>query len=150
MLYQIIYTGTRMLSHFSRVQLFLTPWTIPRQAPLSMGFSRQEYWSGLPCPPPGIFPTQGSTHVSYISCTGRQILYHECHLGSPIYTGINYMYVFIYTETNILPSIFTLTVSNSLAYLYPLHFLSTVIITHHIDFSLKNKALKKCLLPSKR
>ena len=36
-----------------------TPWTIACQAPLSMGFSRQEYRSGLPCPTPGIFPTQG-------------------------------------------------------------------------------------------
>ena len=36
------------------------PWTITHQAPLSMGFSRQEYWSGLPCPSPGAFLTQGS------------------------------------------------------------------------------------------
>ena len=42
-----------MLSCFSRVQLFATPWTVARQAPLFMGFSRQEYWGGLPCPPPG-------------------------------------------------------------------------------------------------
>ena len=35
------------------------PWTVARQAPLSMGFSRQEYWSGLPCPPPGDFPNPG-------------------------------------------------------------------------------------------
>lgn len=42
-----------MLSHFSRVQFFAALWTIARQAPLSKGFSRQEYWSGLPCPPPG-------------------------------------------------------------------------------------------------
>ena len=41
-----------MLSHFSHVQLFVTPWTAAHQAPLSMGFSRQEYWSGLLCPPP--------------------------------------------------------------------------------------------------
>ena len=41
-----------MLSRFSHVQLFVTPWAVARQAPLSMGFSRQEYWSGLPCPPP--------------------------------------------------------------------------------------------------
>ena len=34
----------------SRVQLFVTPWTVAYQAPPSMGFSRQEYWSGLPCP----------------------------------------------------------------------------------------------------
>ena len=36
----------------SRVRLFATPWTVARQAPLSMGFSRQKYWSALPCPPP--------------------------------------------------------------------------------------------------
>ena len=37
----------------------LTPLTVPCQAPLSMGFSRQEYWSGLPCPPPGHLPNPG-------------------------------------------------------------------------------------------
>ena len=49
-----------LLSHFSRVQLFATPWTVPRQAPLSVRFTRQEYCSGVPLPPPGIFPSQGS------------------------------------------------------------------------------------------
>ena len=49
-----------MLSHFSCAQLFVTLWTVAHQAPLSMGFSSQEYWSGLPCPPLGIFPTWGS------------------------------------------------------------------------------------------
>ena len=39
-----------LLSCFSHVQLFATPWTVAHQTPLSMGFSRQEYWSGLPCP----------------------------------------------------------------------------------------------------
>ena len=48
-----------MLCGFSCVQLFVTPWTVAHQAPLSMGFSRQEYWSGLPCPRPGDFLTQG-------------------------------------------------------------------------------------------
>ena len=47
-----------LLSGFS-VWLFATPWTVAHQAPLSMGFSRQEYWSGLPCPPPGDLPDQG-------------------------------------------------------------------------------------------
>ena len=42
-----------VLSHFSRVRLFATPWTVARQVPLSMGFPRQEYWSGLSFPPPG-------------------------------------------------------------------------------------------------
>ena len=40
-----------VLSCFSYIQLFMTPWTIIHQAPLSMGFFRQEYWSGLPCTP---------------------------------------------------------------------------------------------------
>ena len=43
----------------SRVQLFVTPWTISYQAPLSMGFSRQECWSGLPLPSPGDLPDPG-------------------------------------------------------------------------------------------
>ena len=45
-----------VLSHFSCVQLCVTLWTVALQAPLSMGFFRQEYWSGLPCPPPGNLP----------------------------------------------------------------------------------------------
>ena len=49
-----------MLSCFSRVRLSVTPWTVARQAPLSMGFSRQEYWCKVPCPPQRIFLTQGS------------------------------------------------------------------------------------------
>ena len=48
-----------MLSHFSLVLLFATPWTIVCQAPLSMGFSRQEYWCGVPCPLEGDLPDPG-------------------------------------------------------------------------------------------
>ena len=48
----------------SRVQLFMTPLTIAHQASLSMGLSRQEYWSGLPCPPPGDLPDSGIKPVS--------------------------------------------------------------------------------------
>ena len=43
----------------SRVRLFATPWTVAYQAPPSMGFSRQEYWSGLPFPSPGDLPNPG-------------------------------------------------------------------------------------------
>ena len=53
-----------VLSRFSHVQLFATPWTIARQAPLSIGFSRQEYWSEVPCPPPGDLPDPGIEPVS--------------------------------------------------------------------------------------
>ena len=48
-----------MLSRFSHVQLFVTLWTIARQAPLSKGFSGQESWSGLPFPSPGDLPDPG-------------------------------------------------------------------------------------------
>ena len=53
--------------HFSRVQVFVTPWTIARQAPVSMEFSRQEYWSGLPCPAPGDLPNPGTKPTSLTS-----------------------------------------------------------------------------------
>ena len=43
----------------SRVGLFVTPWTVAYQAPLSVGFSREEYWSGLPFPSPGDLPNPG-------------------------------------------------------------------------------------------
>ena len=48
-----------VLSHFNSVQHFATLWTGAVWAPLSMGFSRQEYWSGLLCPPPGDLPDPG-------------------------------------------------------------------------------------------
>ena len=65
---------------FSHVRLFATPWTVARQAPLSVRFSRQEYWSGLPCPAPGDLPNPGDQ--TSVSCTGRQVLDHQHHLLS--------------------------------------------------------------------
>ena len=59
----------------SRVQFLAAPWTVARQDPRSMGFSRQEYWSGLPCPPPGDLPDPGIKLTS-VSCIGRWVLYH--------------------------------------------------------------------------
>ena len=56
-----------MLSCFSRVQPFGTLWTVGYQAPLSMGFSRQEYWSGLQCPPPWDLHNSGIEPVSLMS-----------------------------------------------------------------------------------
>ena len=47
------------MKSLSRVHLFATPWTVAHQAPLSVGFSRQEYWSGLPFPSPGDLPDPG-------------------------------------------------------------------------------------------
>ena len=47
------------VNSLSRVRLFATPWTVVYQAPSSVGFSRQEYWSGLPFPSPGDLPDPG-------------------------------------------------------------------------------------------
>ena len=56
-----------MPSCFSCVRLFVTPGTVARQAPLSVGFSRQEYWSGLPCPLPGDLSNPGIESMSLMS-----------------------------------------------------------------------------------
>ena len=54
-------------SCFSHVQFFASLWTVAHQALLSMGFSRQEYWSGLPCPPSGALPDPGIEPASLMS-----------------------------------------------------------------------------------
>ena len=74
-----------MIWLLSHVRLLATPWAVAHQAPLSMEFSRQEYWSGLPFPsrgdlPEGIFPTQES-NLGLLHC--RQILYWLSYEGSP-------------------------------------------------------------------
>ena len=56
-----------LLSRFSHVRLFVTLWTVAHQASLSMGFSRQAYWSGLPYPPPGDLPHPGIEPESLMS-----------------------------------------------------------------------------------
>ena len=62
-----IYRYCAVLSCFSRVQLLATLWTVAHQAPLSMGFSRQEYWSGLPFPSPGDLLNPGIEPTSLMS-----------------------------------------------------------------------------------
>ena len=72
------------VSVLSRVQVFATPQTVAHQAPLSMGFPRQEYWSVLPFPPPGDLPDPGIEPSSLVSpALVRWILYQLRHLGSP-------------------------------------------------------------------
>ena len=70
-------------SRFSRVQLVAALWTVAQQAPPSMGFSRQEYWSGLPCPPPGDLPNPG---IEPWSLPLQVILNCLSHQGSPCST----------------------------------------------------------------
>ena len=69
-----------MLSHFSRVQLCVTLWSIGHQVPLSMEFSRPEYWSGQSLPPPGDLP---NPWIELKSLVLQAILYHLSHQGSP-------------------------------------------------------------------
>ena len=65
--------------------LLVTPWAVAPHAPLSMGFSSQEYRNGLPFPPPGNFShLRDWTRISCISCIDRQVLLLLRHLGSPI------------------------------------------------------------------
>ena len=74
------------MKSLSHVWLFATPWTEAHQAPPSMEFSKQEYWSGLPFPSPGDFPDPGSQGSNPGLPHCRQMLYHLSHQGIP--TGI--------------------------------------------------------------
>ena len=66
---------------FSCVRLFVTPWTVARQAPLSMGFSQQQYWNELLCPPPGHLPNSGIKRMSPTLQVDTLLLTHQ---GSPL------------------------------------------------------------------
>ena len=79
----------------SHVWLFVTPWTIAHQIPLSMGFPRQEYWSGLPFPSPGDLPDPG---VKLASPALQADSLPLSHLGSP-HTCFKYVF-FIYSPHN--------------------------------------------------
>ena len=68
----------------SGVQLFATPWTVASQAPLSMGFSRQEYWSRLPFPTPGNFPDSGIKPASLASPEFADGFLTTVPLGKPL------------------------------------------------------------------
>ena len=87
-----------MLSRFSHVRLFETPWTIAHQAPMSTGFSRQEYWSGLPSPPAGDLPHLGIEPTSLASPALKADSLPLSHQGSPltyICTLTMYIYIFV-------------------------------------------------------
>ena len=73
-----------VLNHFSCVWLFAILWTVAHQAPLSMGFFRQEYWSGLPCPPPGDLPDPGIEPESPVAPTLQVDFFTAEPRGKPI------------------------------------------------------------------
>ena len=78
----------------SCVWLFATPWTIAQQAPLSMGFSRQEYWSGLSFPPPGDLPNPRIKTVSSVAPALQADSLPMSHWGSPKTLGVILNYSF--------------------------------------------------------
>ena len=78
-----------IVKSLSRVWLFATPWTVTYQVPLSMGFSRQEYWSGLSCPPPGDLPDPGIEPMS---------LTFPCKAGRFFITSTTWEALILYIE----------------------------------------------------
>ena len=84
-LYCSFYNCVCMRSHLSCLRLFATLWTVAPQAPLSMGLPRQEYWSGLPCPPSGDLPNPGSNLCLLCLLHQQGILYQQRHPGSPAF-----------------------------------------------------------------
>ena len=76
-----------MLSRFSHVQLGVTLWAAACQAPLSMGFSRQEHWSVLPCLPPGDLPDPGTEPMSLPALAGGLFTTISLHFGLPNISG---------------------------------------------------------------
>ena len=84
-----------LFQSFRRVWLFATPWTVALQAPLSMGVSRHEYWSGLPCPPPGDLPNPGIEPMSLVSPALAGGFFTTVPPGKPISLCVHiYAYIF--------------------------------------------------------
>ena len=82
--YTSLTPGPKQTQLLNRVSFSVTPWTVAHQSPLSVESSRQEYWSGLPFPTPGLTSLpRDQTHVSSVSCICRQILYLLSHQGTP-------------------------------------------------------------------
>ena len=76
-------TSKTLLYVLSHVQLFATPWTVACQVSLSMGFTRQEYWSGLPCPPQGDRPHPWIEPMSLLSSSLQVDSLLLSHQGNP-------------------------------------------------------------------
>ena len=76
--------GPPVCESLSHVWLFVTPRTVAHQAPLSVGFSRQEYWSGLSCPPPGDLPDPGIKPISPASAGGFFFFFNTVPPGKPL------------------------------------------------------------------
>ena len=96
-----------VLSCFSHVQLFVTFWTVACQVPLSMGFSRQEYWNGLPYPPPEDLP-DSETELTSLTSPGLEggFFTTSAIYGSSIYFhyGIKFYWTALFQNCKFLVS----------------------------------------------
>ena len=144
-----------MPSHFSHVQLFVSLWTIAHRAPRSVGFSRQEYWSGVPFPSPGDLLTPGTECVSLrspalaggffttsatwealINYVGYEAIFWSKHTYNSkmkeVYSLCTYIYMFLIqrVEGSSLSTEkrFLETHSPSIFWLYSLHLLNSKIL----------------------
>ena len=84
-LYLIFFIGELVAKSCLSYPTLVTPWTVACQAPLSMGFSRQEYWSGLPIPSPGDLLDSGIRWTQVDSCIAGRFLYWLSYERSPIF-----------------------------------------------------------------
>ena len=90
---EYFFTGC-VLNYFSRVQLFVTLWTVACQVPLSLGFSRQEYWSGVPGPPPGDLADPGIKPMSLMSSALAGGFFIRFFIFANSFTGAAYQIPF--------------------------------------------------------
>ena len=130
---------TCMLSRFSHVLLFETPWTVAHKASLSMGFSRQEYWSGLPCPSPCIH-----IHIH---------IYVYIHIHTHTRTSIRisqfWTYDMLLISNFVLLIILVTSIFVKNAYIYfSLYFPITFLDTNYMWYGItRHKMWKFCLIP---
>ena len=117
-----------MLTHFSRVWLFAAWWTAACQAPQSVGFSRQEYWSygGLPCPPPGTFPNPGIKSVSPTVPALQADSLLLSHQRSPLAIRVSHKNNFIILQIPRVYHLFNLTTLEPLKIIELYHLCSSV------------------------
>ena len=91
---RILLNRPHVLSHYACSWLCANPWTVANQAPLSVGFSRQEYWSGLPCLPPGDLPDPRIELGSPVAPALQVDSLPLSHLGNP-----NQLWLAVYAQS---------------------------------------------------
>ena len=139
-----VYTGcVCLLSCFSCVWLFVTLWTVTCQDPLSMGFSRQEYGSELPCLPPGDIPDPGIKPATPtlqadswpLKAMGETLI--QAYLISRCFEGAVLLFCFVFTNWRFSASLLTPFFSKAIAhFVSPGHVLVIHIIFQMFSFSL--------------